>query len=201
MCFKCGQVGHMRHDCPRRDAAGGRSRDSSRMKCFRCKQIGHMKKDCPQPKPDVEAVAASDSKMPVKSSDLVRFIVSVQPEVEDNDQLSGGEAMEAIVDMGCTRSLIKQAALERVGVSNLVQPTSDDIVTINGEPLATIGSVTLVLREDDDLVHLPTIVMSLLVVDRLDALSTDVVVGSDVISKHGGLRLCYDNGKFSRVQG
>ena len=57
MCFKCGQGGHMRRDCPRRDAAGGRSRDSSRMRCFRCKQIGHMKKVCPQPKPDVGAAA------------------------------------------------------------------------------------------------------------------------------------------------
>ena len=161
--------------------------------------IGHMKKDCSQPKPDVGAAATSDSRMPVKSSDLVRFIVSVQPEVEDDDQLSGGEAMEAIVDTGCIRSLITQAALERVGVSNLVQPTSDDIVTINGEPLATIGSATLVLREDDDLGHSPTIVVSLLVVDRLDALSTDVVVGSDVISKQGGLHLCYNNGKVSRV--
>ena len=85
MCFNCGQVGHMRHDCPRRYAAGGRSRDSPRMRCFRCQQISHMKKDCPQPKPDVGDVANSDSKMPVKSSDLVRFTVSVQPEAEDDD--------------------------------------------------------------------------------------------------------------------
>ena len=56
MCFNCGQVGHMRRDCLRRYAAGGRSRDSPRMRCFRCQQI---------------------SKMPVKSSDLVRFTVSV----------------------------------------------------------------------------------------------------------------------------
>ena len=106
MCFNCGQVGHMRRDCPRRYAAGGRSRDSPRMRCFRCQQISHMKKDCPQPKPDVGAVANSDSKMPVKSSDLVRFTVSVQPEAEDDDQLSGGKAMEAIADTGFTRSLI-----------------------------------------------------------------------------------------------
>ena len=105
--------------------------------------------------------------------------------------------MEAIVDTGCTRSLITQAALERVGISNLVQSTSDDIVTINGEPLATIGCDNLVLHEDDDLVHLPTIVVSLQVVDRRDALSTDVAVGSDVISKQGSLHLCYDSSKVN----
>ena len=68
---------------------------------------------------------------------------------------------------------------------------------INGEPPATIGCDTLVLHEDDDLVHLPTIVVSLLVVDRLDTLSTDVVVGSDVTSKQGSLHLCYDNSKVN----
>ena len=104
MCFNCGQVGHMHRDCLRRYAAGGRSRDSPRIRCFRCQQISHMKKDCPQPKPDVGAVANSDSKMPVKSSDLVRFTVIVQPDAEDDDQRSGGKAMEAIVDTGCTRS-------------------------------------------------------------------------------------------------
>ena len=70
-------------------------------------------------------------------------------------------------------------------------------MTINGEPLATYGCDTLVLHEDDDLVHLPTTVVSLLVVDRLDALSTDVVVGSDVISKQSSLHLCYDNSKVN----
>ena len=70
-------------------------------------------------------------------------------------------------------------------------------MTINSEPLATIGCDTLVLHEDDDLVHLPTTVVSLLVVDRLDALSPDVAVGSDVISKQGSLHLCYDNSKVN----
>ena len=73
-------------------------------------------------------------------------------------------------------------------------------MTINGEPLATIGCDTLVLHEDDDLLHLQTIVVSLLVVDRLDALSTDVVVGSGVISKQGSLHLCYDNSKINPLK-
>ena len=34
-------------------------------------------------------------------------------------------------------------------MSNLVQSTSDGIVTINGEPPATIGCDTLVLHEDE----------------------------------------------------
>ena len=39
-CFKCGEEGHMKSQCPKPDRPRG---------CFRCGQEGHSKADCPNP--------------------------------------------------------------------------------------------------------------------------------------------------------
>ena len=58
-CFKCGEVGHIRRNCPQRSGGSGRERQSQQqrpggsrkhMVCYFCDEEGHTKPDCQQRK-------------------------------------------------------------------------------------------------------------------------------------------------------
>ena len=43
-CFKCGEVGHSKADCPQAGEDSGERKKG----CFKCGEEGHNKADCPQ---------------------------------------------------------------------------------------------------------------------------------------------------------
>ena len=56
LCFRCGEVGNMRRNCPSANRTGkqqpgyGRANSGRKMTCFFCDQEGHLKSDCPDRK-------------------------------------------------------------------------------------------------------------------------------------------------------
>ena len=54
-----------------------------------------------------------------------------------------------------------------------------------------MGKANLSISRDDEHVHLPPISAEFLVVETLDAVSADLLVGLDIISSAGGVRLDY----------
>ena len=193
------------------------------VKCFKCKKLGHIKKNCPLLAADksVAAVATArtgstdvctaesdscvqagesasprmDVCLPVpesvrRSSELIRLSVGV----------SGSDCkLNAIVDTGCTRSLITKAGVTSAKAEELVQPTMDGVVGIDGKPLNSCGTVSLEVHETEETVYLEPVEISFLVVDNLTVLDTDVVLGSDVVSHTGGLNLQYKDGAVQKV--
>ena len=45
-CHICGQVGHMKRDCPQGGGGGGGGRSAKA--CHNCGQVGHLRRDCPE---------------------------------------------------------------------------------------------------------------------------------------------------------
>ena len=175
--------------------------------CYRCHQVGHLRKDCPQRSDSgrVAATAAAPAAshprtdfclaMPRPSSQLIRVAVEVQVE---NAHWS---RQASVVDTGCTRSLIEWPVVQQLGMQSSLKETGDRLITVDGTPLDVTGSVDMTLKREDGSVYLPTIKVSLLVVPNLDALNTDIVIGSDIVSQVGGVSISHDQpgGQLSSV--
>eukprot|EP00117_Sycon_ciliatum_P015220 scpid31464/ scgid0234/ Protein NYNRIN; NYN domain and retroviral integrase catalytic domain-containing protein; Pol-like protein len=133
--------------------------------------------------------------MPRPSSQLIRVAVEVQVE---NAHWS---RQASVVDTGCTRSLIEWPVVQQLGMQSSLKETSDRLITVDGTPLDVTGSVDMTLKREDGSVYLPTIKVSLLVVPNLDALNTDIVIGSDIVSQVGGVSISHDQpgGQLSSV--
>ena len=65
------------------------------------------------------------------------------------------------------------------------------ITAIDGWLLAIIGVAKLTTARDDEFVYLPEVNAEFLVVQRLEAVSADLLFGLDIIFATGGVRLTY----------
>ena len=119
MCFRCGEVGHVRRNCPQAKRGGvksdrGAKPESRKIVCFFCDKEGHTKADCRERKAWLaskkEAVACADE----KSEDLClctiavpgrlpRIYVDVAACDVENSQWTRGTG---VIDTGCMRTLV-----------------------------------------------------------------------------------------------
>ena len=222
LCYNCNQVGHLRRNCPRlkrgdgqgsSDGSDKRSGGGTSVRCFKCGKVGHIR-NC-RSKPDKPASASGSGKQGTAAaatgsssktesraskcfavvsapSDLVGVAVEVQP-LHDTSTCSSNEwrRQTSVVDTGCTRSLIELPLVEQLGMQP-VQAPQESLISIEGKHLSIHGTVHLSIRRLDGPVYLPLIHVSLLVVDNLSALDTDILVGSDIVAQAGGLDIQYD---------
>ncbi|XP_065182720.1 uncharacterized protein LOC135813558 [Sycon ciliatum] len=201
LCFKCGEPGHIRRNCPSRRAGGGGR--SQPITCLFCDGAGHVKADCPERRDWLarkdRTAAAVESARP-------------QPAVQENDpclvslaspgklprmyvDVSAGAAKSsvrarAVVDTGSTRTLISRSFATQHGIS--LSPTAaPPILALDGSPLELVGSAAVRLARSDGAVSLPGLEVQAYVVDNLSVVNADVLVGNDVVIGSGGLRLKY----------
>ncbi|XP_065196213.1 uncharacterized protein LOC135827687 [Sycon ciliatum] len=200
-CYHCKQPGHRKPDCPQRQRPsshkggngssgasgsgnGGQSGGSGRKgpKCFKCQEPA-----------STGCLAATVSPVPRAVSPLPRIIVDV---------VSGETTHEygAAIDSCSTQSFV---AAHVVSALNLdVSPCSSSIVSVTGDPVPVLGSVSMRLGRHSAAVQLPDTESAFLVVDDLASVDADVLLGVDIISGHGGVVLQYDEltGQLCRAQ-
>ena len=112
----------------------------------------------------------------------------------------GSCRLRGAVDSCSNRSLISSAVASGLGCP--VLPTDlVKITAMDGKPVGVVGAVQLCVFRQDDNVHLPEISAQFLVVDSLSTVGADILIGLDIISSSGGVKLQYDseNGVLTNV--
>jgi len=215
MCYKCGDTGHLIRNCPKMKGSGQSGRQKSTgsfpFKCYFCDEVGHRKADCPErlkwqagktSKPKDQSAAAhsqddDDDKClctpAAPRQRLPRIFVDL------SIPASGlVKRVKAVVDTASTKNLIAKALVEDMEAA--VLPSDITISAIDGKPLSISGMVTMnVARMDHQDVVLPETSTKLMIVDTLETLNADVVIGLELISALGGVDVRYSDGVLSSV--
>ena len=107
----------------------------------------------------------------------------------------------SVVDTGCTTSLVELALVRRLGLLHSVRDSNESLLTIQGHTLTTSGCVDVMMRRLDGHVYLPHICATLVVVEDLAALNTNILLGADIAAKTGGVNIAYETpgGRLSSV--
>ena len=219
-CFKCGEVGHIRRNCPQRSGGSGRERQSQqqrpggsrkRVVCYFCDEEGHTKPDCQQRKNwlagrQVAAAASGQGKGGTATGDnpclctvagtgkLPRVYVDVVSSGDDE-----AVRARAVVDTGWARTLIAKpfARENEMAASMTLMPP---MIALDGSPVEVLGTVTVTLQRTDGPVILSPIEVDACVVESLAVVDSVILIGNDVISSSGGLHLQYaEDGRLSNV--
>ena len=194
-------------------AARGSSIDDKgrkRVQCWNCQKFGHTPKECRSKKKDLGGAAAAAADPPEApaddrvdlcmavtsgSSDLVRIAVEVQPLPDTSascEQHLPWSRQASVMDTCCTKSLIEKSLAEKLGILPTAAKSPESLVAIDGTHLNIHGSVEVCPKRLDGPVYLPKAQVPLLVVENLDALNTDILIGSYVVSMLGGISIKYD---------
>ena len=205
VCYNCGQVGHFKRDCPKKQANSGGP------KCYGCHEFRHIRRNCPKNGASKQAAgaAATSDNLPAArkilasagdGADLPRIYVDVT--ASSSVQSNIWKRFCAVVDKGAARSLVNMETVLALGLENTMETTIECLQAIDGSPLKLLGSVSLCLRRmDSSAVHLPCQSSSFLVVENLGVVSGDVLIGTDFIGALGGVRVGFDEstGELSSV--
>ena len=101
------------------------------------------------------------------------------------------ERLRAAVDSCSNRSLMSLETARANGIALVQVPDDCPITAIDGSMLAVVGMAKRSISRDDDCVYLPHISAEFLVVETLDAVSADLLLGLDITSATGGVHLEY----------
>ena len=109
-------------------------------------------------------------------------------------------SVTAVVDTGCTRSLMKESVMADVGLADQVESTTDWVVGIDGKPLESVGSFAATVQQHHDIVQLPELCVDFLIVSKHEGVDADLILGNDVARVAGGLEIRYQNGLASAIR-
>ena len=209
-CYSCKETGHARRNCPKAKSTSSSSNHKSRgPQCYSCKEYGHIKRYCPKHKTESASVAVSaghcqagtptDAEgMPISTGGQSSKLLKIDVCVKGHDD--SWTSVTAVVDTGCTRSLMKESVMADVGLADRVESTTDWVVGIDGKPLESVGSVAATVQQHDDIVQLPELCVDFLVVSKHEGVDADLILGNDVASVAGGLKVRYQNGLASAIR-
>ena len=102
-----------------------------------------------------------------------------------------GQRKKVAVDSCSNRSLVSMATVRELGVPVSKAEWMDTITAIDGNALDVVGVAQLTVFRHDEIVYLPEIAAQFLVVNSLDVIRADLLIGLDVISSAGGVALHY----------
>ena len=160
---------------------------------------GHIKQNCPERKKWQQHnrsttaalnVATPDPCLCSGTPDRKVPLPKIYVDVRAVDSDAARQRVRAAVDTCACRSLASQKFTERMELT--IEPHDEELVGLGGEPVLVRGCVTVSLQRNDERVQLPCTNMKFLIVDQLDVVSADLVIGVDVISRLGGVDLSYD---------
>eukprot|EP00117_Sycon_ciliatum_P045998 scpid93880/ scgid32998/ len=213
-CYACGEPGHMKRDCPRTKSSfgkpksfgkSGKSSERRPIVCFFCETEGHTRLECPERKAwlaskRVAAAASTPTETKAKclatvasEGPLPHIFVDVSPDGDTWARARG------VIDTGSTRTLISSEFASECNLVPLANSGST-MMTIDGQFMTVIGTVPVKLQRTDGAVSLPCISVDACVVDTLDVVQSEVLVGNDVVTGSGGVFLDYsESGVLCRV--
>ena len=181
--FFCQEVGHLRKDCPKR---------KERIRCYQCEENGHIQRNCPrqtQRKADsVNAVVDRPSQDRCLALQVAARVLL--PRIYVDARGCSGR-LKAAVDSCSNCSLISVETARSHDIDVMLVNGDCPITAIDGSLLVIIRVAKLTVAQDDEFVYLPEINAEFLVVQSLKAVSADLLIGLDIISANGGVRLTY----------
>lgn len=199
VCFNCNGVGHMARNCTRR-AQGQRTgrRPAQTLTCHFCDEVGHIKQDCRawdewKRSRNRDTLAAAPQKSGPDA--VLAMAAACNPRLPriHTDMCVGDVKTRTIsvVDTGSTRNLVSSRLARTLGCD--VKASTLEISTIDGTALSVLGVADVTMsRLDSNAVYLPETVTGVVVVDSLDSVNAEAVIGLELISALGGVDVRYD---------
>ncbi|KAJ9548358.1 hypothetical protein OSB04_020901 [Centaurea solstitialis] len=186
-CFCCGEVGHVRTTCPRKEEA-----------CYSCGVLGHKQRNCPRGK-GAESKAsvqrptmggASSQKEEVPKARARAFQITAEEARDDPDVVTGiflvnSQPARILFDSGATNSFVSHDFVHYMKSVPFMLPIPFTVDTANGVTLVAdrvFRDCSLVLDNHDFLVDLISI----------DIRGFDVVIGMDWLIKNRAVIICYE---------
>ncbi|KAJ9557277.1 hypothetical protein OSB04_011891 [Centaurea solstitialis] len=186
-CFCCGEVGHVRTTCPRKEEA-----------CYSCGVLGHKQRNCPRGK-GAESKAsvqrptmggASSQKEEVPKAQARAFQITAEEARDEPDVVTGiflvnSQPARILFDFGATNSFMSHDFVRYMKSVPFMLPIPFTVDTANGVTLVAdrvFRDCSLVLDNHDFLVDLISI----------DIRGFDVMIGMDWLIKNRAVIICYE---------